>query len=1137
MSDQEHFVFISHAAKDKSVADAVCAALENAGIKCWVAPRDIPTGANWAKEILDAIVRSKLMVLIFSHHTSQSPHVRREIERAVHRDIPIAPLRVEDVMPEGDLEYFLSSQHWSDLFPGPIEAHIQSVPQRVSAIAQIAPNPAVKARADAGREMASVASATRKTREGRALRWCSAMLLLGVIAAALFYPKWNSSFRGWYASLTRDEHARQRAEQEGDQAQQAAKRWARTTADESLKQFQHLKPAEEAIARAQSLYQQKKDADAEAAYKQSEDQFSSATAALDARQKATDVAATWKTIEASPDVANLKPDADNANQFISEGDAALAKGDIATSTESYGSAEKSFRNVLDASNAKLEELCVAAMAETKTARKQLDAAAASTESGDRDAQAKVDKCEHDPDLQQEGAKRDAAVDRLNEARLLQAAADRLRKLTHADVLDAGKLNILDTDIASCEQMIADRRYANGLTTLRKSQNTIAELLKLGAQIQDAVNASADAQSEATQIANLYRSLKQTPSSKVAKTQDAISRGDRAIAAKDYATAHQAYLEAKSGTASILRIVPDQYAGIQAAMDAADPGDIIRIKPGTYIGNIKFKDGVAIIGAGRDDVTIQIDGDGITTDGCKDIAISSVTIEQHGEKRREKRETDNAKEANLNVDAFDGKEHHVHHFVNHIYSVVHIARGTNCVMKDCAVRNGAGFGVATYDGSTIRMEDCLVEDTDGVGVGVGYGREDELGLGDANATLDNCIIRQNASDGIGIGVGARATVQSCQVKDNKRVGIYVAGNVGFGAALGSPDYGESSVNGKVVVNDKTLGNVVLTNNVCGGNSANGIYIYSKVDGVVQKNRCENNGFPGIAVAGKSTSLSITENICTGNQQDGIVIRGGSSVLCAKNECTQNKGSGIYVEGAGTTPKLEGNSCSENGSVGISIMQAASGDISGNTCDKNKQSGILVNSADPNIHGNQCNENEYWGLFFYNDAAPTIAQDNRFGGNKIGDCPDTAWILPRDATSEQGVAWLCNYLKLGNATATVERGILYVQFKPAPAFNNGGGEVITPMGTQYVIPLVSLDAASVAIKNDPNGQGLLYVATVGKQDLIHIRSIDETTGATANDSAVHEFGFGTLKPPNDMPAALVRAMRAAIGSRANSANLVH
>jgi len=64
-----------------------------------------------------------VMVLIFSAHSNDSPQVRREVERAVHKQLRILPFRIEEVVPSGSLEYFLSTQHWLDAFPPPRERY------------------------------------------------------------------------------------------------------------------------------------------------------------------------------------------------------------------------------------------------------------------------------------------------------------------------------------------------------------------------------------------------------------------------------------------------------------------------------------------------------------------------------------------------------------------------------------------------------------------------------------------------------------------------------------------------------------------------------------------------------------------------------------------------------------------------------------------------------------------------------------------------------------------------------------------------------------------------------------------------------------------------------------------------------
>jgi TIR domain len=116
-------VFVSYSQPDRDCAFQLVAQLESQGISVWVAPRDISPAADWAEEIITAISAARLMVLVFSAHCNASPQVRREVERAVHRQIPILPFRIEDVLPARSLEYFLSTPHWLDAFPPPREPH------------------------------------------------------------------------------------------------------------------------------------------------------------------------------------------------------------------------------------------------------------------------------------------------------------------------------------------------------------------------------------------------------------------------------------------------------------------------------------------------------------------------------------------------------------------------------------------------------------------------------------------------------------------------------------------------------------------------------------------------------------------------------------------------------------------------------------------------------------------------------------------------------------------------------------------------------------------------------------------------------------------------------------------------------
>jgi polar amino acid transport system substrate-binding protein len=119
-----HDVFISHSSVDKAVADAICHNLESRGIRCWIAPRDVPPGAEFEKSIIDAIGKSRVFVLIFSSHSNGSHHVENEVRVAWQANVPILPFRIEDVQFSAVMNYYIGSRHWIDALTPPLEAQI-----------------------------------------------------------------------------------------------------------------------------------------------------------------------------------------------------------------------------------------------------------------------------------------------------------------------------------------------------------------------------------------------------------------------------------------------------------------------------------------------------------------------------------------------------------------------------------------------------------------------------------------------------------------------------------------------------------------------------------------------------------------------------------------------------------------------------------------------------------------------------------------------------------------------------------------------------------------------------------------------------------------------------------------------------
>jgi TolB-like protein len=136
-ADLARDVFISYASQDTATANSMLEALEHQGIKCWIAPRDVTPGAQYADEIVGAINGAKVLVLVLSQHAVASSHVGREIERAASKRRRIVALRTDAEPLARSLEYFLSESQWIDAvalgMPAALSKLTQTVGQALAA--------------------------------------------------------------------------------------------------------------------------------------------------------------------------------------------------------------------------------------------------------------------------------------------------------------------------------------------------------------------------------------------------------------------------------------------------------------------------------------------------------------------------------------------------------------------------------------------------------------------------------------------------------------------------------------------------------------------------------------------------------------------------------------------------------------------------------------------------------------------------------------------------------------------------------------------------------------------------------------------------------------------------------------------
>ena len=121
------YIFISHSSTDANIANGLVNAIEKYGDRCFIAPRDIRTGYEYAAEIAEGIDRSDMLILLLSKAANESPHVLREVERAVTKHIPVLVYKLEEVTLSKSMEYFLMTHQWLNAQKNNFSDIVQSI--------------------------------------------------------------------------------------------------------------------------------------------------------------------------------------------------------------------------------------------------------------------------------------------------------------------------------------------------------------------------------------------------------------------------------------------------------------------------------------------------------------------------------------------------------------------------------------------------------------------------------------------------------------------------------------------------------------------------------------------------------------------------------------------------------------------------------------------------------------------------------------------------------------------------------------------------------------------------------------------------------------------------------------------------
>lgn len=134
MMIQNKKIFISYSDNDQSKAIKLCEVLESSGFKCWLSYRDSIPGKNFLENIFEAMSNSALMIVLYSEKALSEKRLGQEAEIAFDTEIPIIPLRIENVEVKGVLKFVFGTLQWIEAFEKPFEEYF---PQIISAVKRL----------------------------------------------------------------------------------------------------------------------------------------------------------------------------------------------------------------------------------------------------------------------------------------------------------------------------------------------------------------------------------------------------------------------------------------------------------------------------------------------------------------------------------------------------------------------------------------------------------------------------------------------------------------------------------------------------------------------------------------------------------------------------------------------------------------------------------------------------------------------------------------------------------------------------------------------------------------------------------------------------------------------------------------
>ncbi len=398
------------------------------------------------------------------------------------------------------------------------------------------------------------------------------------------------------------------------------------------------------------------------------------------------------------------------------------------------------------------------------------------------------------------------------------------------------------------------------------------------------------------------------------------------------------LHSSAASRNILVVSSDgsgDHRAINDALEAAEAGDLILLRPGTYSEAIVMKKDVHVMAslAGGSiidqPITIACNGQltGVTvraSDG------SSVAVTITG--------------GSPTLTGCD------------VTGMVAVGSAAQLVLRECHIHDSAAHGVHVAEQSTCLVEKCNVQLTELCGVQVDGGARGVI----MNSTVAYC--KQN---GIYLLDGAKGVIEGCN--------IFGCSFPGIAVNAADPVIARNRIHHNersgLVIAGKSEDNTLVEDNNVFANGRDGIVIAKDAVCLLQGNSIFDNKGAGVQIMTGASPQLVKTHIFN-NKESGVLVGRGGNAHVSDCQIFANSKSGITVTKGGTSVVVDGCDVFSNAPIGVEILQQAAPKILHNRIFQQATNVAVEKKAIPTIQSNEIFAGKTCGLLLQAACEPIV-----------------------------------------------------------------------------------------------------------------------------------------------------------------------